>query len=258
VGLLTPRPPPLATGQARSGSEGCARCAARATAPSPRGKQEATEWQEKEVSHPRHRQMKARRCSLPAGFSELEEFDRGAVVDDHRHPHTPGQGARRTQNLLALECHLEVVHLEGEMWHGSDELGHLTVRLESHPFDPVRAGVEPGHVDLEVGEVPLPGPWNLTGHAEVVVPPAPLRDGGRRLVVAPLARQPVCNSSVVPLPHGPSSQPLRRETSGTPMTPEICADSSAFGEPVKARALSGSSALKSITTRLGSEVSRRR
>ena len=51
-------------------------------------------------------------------MSELDEFDRRAVVEDHRRPHALGRRAGRADYFLSLQFFVKIVDLEGNVVHG--------------------------------------------------------------------------------------------------------------------------------------------
>jgi len=83
---------------------------------------------------------------------------RGAVVTIIRPSRLREGGAGRLRTSLPSSAARGRPPSNARCRHGPDQLRDLAPRLEAHPFDPVRAGVETRHPDLEVGEVPLPRP----------------------------------------------------------------------------------------------------
>src|SRR5579872_5504008 len=112
-----------------------------------------------------------------------DQFDRGAVVDDHRRADAVRWGCGWKENLLALKCRVEIIHLEGHVRHGPDQLGKGTVRLEAHPLDAERAGLETRDVHLESREVSFAAPRDFSRHSDVVIAPAQFLDNPRKVTI---------------------------------------------------------------------------
>src|SRR6266436_1903678 len=73
------------------------------------------------------------------------------------------------------------------MRNNSDDLGHVAMRLEPDPLDPVGTGLKTGDVNPEVRDMMLPSTRLCIWNADMVVPPSELRCHGRRLMVQSLS-----------------------------------------------------------------------
>src|SRR2546428_1846199 len=65
--------------------------------------------------------------------------------------------------------------------------GHVAMRLEPDPLDPVGTGLKPGDVNPEVRDMMLPSTRLCVWNPDMVVPPSELPCHGRRLMVQPLS-----------------------------------------------------------------------
>ena len=76
---------------------------------------------------------------------------------------------------------------KGDVRNDSDDLGHVAMRLEPDPLDPVGTGLKTGDVNPEVRDVMLLWTRLRVWNPDVVVPPSELRCHGRRLMVQSLS-----------------------------------------------------------------------
>src|SRR6266702_6465265 len=76
---------------------------------------------------------------------------------------------------------------KGDVRNDSDDLGHVAMRLEPDPLDPVGTGLKTGDVNPEVRNMMLPSTRLCVWNPDMVVPPSELRCHGRRLMVQSLS-----------------------------------------------------------------------
>src|SRR5437667_2150142 len=72
---------------------------------------------------------------------------------------------------------------KGDVRNDSDDLGHVAMRLEPDPLDPVGTGLKTGDVNPERRDMMLLSTRLRVWNPDVVVPPSELRCHGRRLMV---------------------------------------------------------------------------
>jgi len=77
-----------------------------------------------------------------------------------------------------------------------DNLGHVAMRLEPDPLDPVGTGLKTGDVNSEVRDMMLLSTRLRVWNPDVVVPPSELRCHGRRLMVQSLSDHPRLSLSI--------------------------------------------------------------
>jgi hypothetical protein len=109
-------------------------------------------------------------------------------MHDHGCADAFGRRSGRTDDVLALESGLEVIHFEGDMRHCLDELVEGTVFLESHPLHAIRAGAKPRNVQAELFEIRLSGARDVGWNTQVVIAPTKFRDCRWGLVTEPAIR----------------------------------------------------------------------
>src|SRR4029079_9183281 len=103
------------------------------------------------------------------------------IVKHERNTNSNRRLGRFNENLSAFEGFVQIVYCESHMWNGSHDLGHIAMRLEPDPFDPVGAGLEPADMNSQVGNMTLLSARLHVWNPDVVVPPSELRCYGRRL-----------------------------------------------------------------------------
>lgn len=118
-------------------------------------------------------------------LSEPDEFNRRAVMDDHRRANAIRRGTGGMNDFLTFESGVEIVHLKGDMWNIANEFMKGTVVLEPHPLDTVRAGGEAGDVETKRFQIRLGVVHDAGGDSNVVETPSELCDHGRWFVVEP-------------------------------------------------------------------------
>ena len=124
---------------------------------------------------------------------EFQKLDWCTVVEDERDPHAGRRRVRRNQDVLAFERGIQIVDGKRQVRDGLHNLRHRTLRVEAHPLDTVRAGLEPADVDAELLQVPLTATGRAVRDAEVVVSPSePRNDRG---IFVPRRMSPTVNPS---------------------------------------------------------------
>jgi hypothetical protein len=103
---------------------------------------------------------------------ELQQFYRRTIVKYERYPNSFRWRVGFNQEFPAPERLVKIVHDEGNVWNGPDDLGHRTVGLEAHPLNPEWAGLKTADMHAEMIEVFLFGMWGRARYPNVVVPPA--------------------------------------------------------------------------------------
>jgi hypothetical protein len=124
-------------------------------------------------------------ASVTISRFEFQKLDRCAVVEDERDPHAWGRRVRRNQDVLAFERGIQIVDGKRQVRDGLHNLRHRTLQVEAHPFDAVRAGLEPADMNAELWQVLLTATGRAVRDAEVVVSPSEPRDGGGIFVPVP-------------------------------------------------------------------------
>jgi hypothetical protein len=124
-------------------------------------------------------------ASVPISRFEFEKLDRCAVIEDERDPHAGGRRVRRNQDFLAFERGIQIVDGKCQVWDGLHNLWHRALRIEAHPLDAVRAGLESADMHAELRQVALTSTGRAVRNAEVVVSPPEPRDSRGIFVPAP-------------------------------------------------------------------------
>src|SRR5438067_2176595 len=111
----------------------------------------------------------------------------GAPSSSMNATRTPADGGWCDQNLPTFEGFVQIVAGKGDVRNNSDNLGHVAMRLEPDPLDPVGTGLKTGDVNLEGRDMTLPSTGLCVWNPDMVVPPSELRYHGRRLMVQSLS-----------------------------------------------------------------------
>src|SRR5207237_8006542 len=74
------------------------------------------------------------------GGVKLQQLNRCSIVKYERHTNSNRWLGRRDQNLPAFEGFVQIVDGKGDVRNTSDDLGHMAMRLEPYPLDPVGTG----------------------------------------------------------------------------------------------------------------------
>jgi len=117
------------------------------------------------------------------GRGELKQLHRCSIVNDERHTNSRRRLVWRDQNLSSSQGFVQIVDGKGNVRNDSDDLGHVAMRLEPDPLDPIGTGLETGDVNPEVRDMMLLSTRLRVWNPDVVVPPSELRCHGRRLMV---------------------------------------------------------------------------
>src|SRR6266498_3747394 len=88
---------------------------------------------------------------------------------------------------LYFQSFVQIVDGKGDVRNNSDDLGHVAMRLEPDPLDPIGTGLKTGDVNPEVRDMMLPSTRLCVWNPDMVVPPSELRCHGRRLMVQSLS-----------------------------------------------------------------------
>ncbi len=135
------------------------------------------------------------------GRAKLQQLNRCSIVKYERNSNSNRWLGRCDQNLPTFEGFVQIVDGEGDVRNNPDNLGHVAMRLEPDPLDPVGTGLKTGDVNPELPDMMLPSTRLCVWNPDMVVPPSELRCHGRRLMVQSLsASQPSLIPSN-PLPH---------------------------------------------------------
>jgi hypothetical protein len=110
---------------------------------------------------------------------ELDQFDRGAVIDDHCNSNSFGGRADLAKKSAAFERFLEVRNLKGNMGMGSYKMVNLTAGLKPHPFNSVRTRAETAHEQFQFLKMLFVGMRGCGRNAEVMKFPAAASNGFR-------------------------------------------------------------------------------
>jgi hypothetical protein len=102
--------------------------------------------------------------SLICGRGELQQLHRCSIVEDERDSNSHRWLGRCDQNLPTFEGFVQIVDGKGDVGNKSDDLGHVAMRLEPDPLDPIGTGLKTGDVNPEVRDMMFPstrlGVWN--------------------------------------------------------------------------------------------------
>jgi hypothetical protein len=118
---------------------------------------------------------------------ELQELNGCSIVKHERNTNSNRRLGRCNQNLSTFEGFVQVVHCEGDMRNGSNDLGNTAMRLEPDPLDPVGTGLKTADMNPKVGDMMLLSARLRVWNPDVVVPPSELGRYGRRLMVQSLS-----------------------------------------------------------------------
>jgi hypothetical protein len=78
---------------------------------------------------------------------ELQQLNRCSIVKYERNTNSNGWLGGCDQNLPTFEGFVQIVDGKGDVRNGSDDLGHVAMRLEPDPFDPIGTGLKTGDVN---------------------------------------------------------------------------------------------------------------
>ena len=87
--------------------------------------------------------------------AELQQLHRCSIVKDERHTNASRRLVWCDQNLPTFQGFVQIIDGKGNVRNGSDDIGHVTMRLEPDPFDTERTRLETGDVNPEVRDVML-------------------------------------------------------------------------------------------------------
>src|SRR5437667_4671075 len=121
------------------------------------------------------------------GSVELQQLNRCSIVKYERHANSSRWLRRCDQNLPTFQSFVQIVDGKGDVRNDSDDLGHVAMRLEPDPLDPVGTGLKTGDVNPERRDMMLPSARLRVWNPDMVVPPSELRCHGRRLMVQSLS-----------------------------------------------------------------------
>jgi len=121
------------------------------------------------------------------GRVKLQQLNRCSIVKYERNTNSNRRLGRCDQDLPTFEGFVQIVDGKGDVRNGSDDLGHVAMRLEPNPLDPVGTGLKTGDVNSEVRDMMLLSTRLRVWNPDVVVPPSELRCHGRRLMVQSLS-----------------------------------------------------------------------
>src|SRR4029453_1057908 len=102
------------------------------------------------------------------GAIYLEEFDRSAGNLDERDNHTRTGTVRRNDDFLPVYGLLQVVHLEGHMRDGLDEVSDGRTFPVPHPLDAEGIALMITHRDSQVEKIDFPFKASRCGDANVI------------------------------------------------------------------------------------------
>ncbi len=109
-------------------------------------------------------------CSkIPSdGAIYLEEFDRSAGNLDERDHHSRTGAVRRNDDFLPAYGLLQVVHLEGHMRDGLDEVRNGRILPVPDPLDAEGIALMITHRDSQVGKIDFPFKASRCGDTNVI------------------------------------------------------------------------------------------
>jgi hypothetical protein len=121
------------------------------------------------------------------GRVKLQQLNRCSIVKYERNTNSNRWLGRCDQNLPTFEGFVQIVDGKGDVRNNFDDLGHVAMRLEPDPLDPVGTGLKTGDMNPEVRDMMLPSTRLCVWNPDMVVPPSELRCHGRRLMVQSLS-----------------------------------------------------------------------
>src|SRR5436190_1751793 len=89
------------------------------------------------------------------GPVELQQLNRCSLVKYERNPNSSRWLVWWDQNLPPFQGFVQIVDGKGDVGNGSDDLGHVAMRLEPDPLDPVGTGLKTGDVNPKVRDMML-------------------------------------------------------------------------------------------------------
>jgi hypothetical protein len=129
-------------------------------------------------------------------IAKLQQLNRCSIVQYERNSNSNRWLGRCDQNLPTFDGFVQIVDGEGDVRNNPDNLGHVAMRLEPDPLDPVGTGIKTGDVNPEVRDMMLPSTRLCVWNPDVVEPPPELRCHGRRLMVQSLSDHARLSSSI--------------------------------------------------------------
>ena len=90
------------------------------------------------------------------GRARLQQLNRCSIVKYERNSNSNRWLSRCDQNLPTFEGFVQIVDGESDVRNNPDNLGHVAMRLEPDPLDPVGTGLKTGDVNPELPDMMLP------------------------------------------------------------------------------------------------------
>src|SRR5437667_12857591 len=87
------------------------------------------------------------------GSVELQQLNRCSIVKYERHANSSRWLRRCDQNLPTFQSFVQIVDGKSDVRNDSDDLGHVAMRLEPDPLDPVGTGLKTGDVNPERSDI---------------------------------------------------------------------------------------------------------
>ena len=112
------------------------------------------------------------------GRAKLQQLNRCSIVKYERNSNSNRWLGRCDQNLPTFEGFVQIVDGESDVRNNPDNLGHVAMRLEPDPLDPVGTGLKTGDVNPELPDMMLPSTRLCVWNPDMVVPPSELRCHG--------------------------------------------------------------------------------
>ena len=112
------------------------------------------------------------------GRAKLQQLNRCFIVKYERNSNSNRWLGRCDQNLPTFEGFVQIVDGKSDVRNNSDDLGHVAMRLEPDPLDPVGTGLKTGDVNPELPDMMLPSTRLCVWNPDMVVPPSELRCHG--------------------------------------------------------------------------------
>src|SRR5437867_3670969 len=106
---------------------------------------------------------------------ELQQLNRCSIVKYERNTNSNRWLGRCDQDLPTFEGFVQIVDRKGDVRNDSDDLGHVAMRFEADPLDPVGTGLKTGDMNPEVRDMMLPRTRLCVWNPDMVVPPSELR-----------------------------------------------------------------------------------